>query len=568
MKVVGKFKLANNVYVILLKNNVYKIGRLSNNLVYYNFSLEEKKLITLVIEALMPADKKTALPEITLNKNKYNVCVSNNIYEFNPIPNINDLKLLNNIFNNQSSYLYIKNKSFDNNFIKRFVKLGKKTLVVILSSSILLSSASCLKSDIEQQFLDDEIVIEKIDQNKLIKIIDEAKINLDKVDTLENDLIPTEIVLDAQQAIDNNKVFDDLYNYDSFNFEYIKDSLNKNPNLSLDEKNLILSSSFIFEDNFGYYNYNTLLNLLSTLKINYHEESLPGIGGTYDWTINEIDLYTAKDINSANRVTFTHELAHLIQNTYNNKEYYYNKFLTEGTNSLANSEYYDNDIYKESAYFYERNIIQALSLIIGEEPFKEYYTYEDEKKIVMKLCEVYPDFERACTLVDLLNFYTSVTVGVDDLDDEAVLDIKKQITENIKFYYEEKYKKSFDNDLLMLYLVDNNSFNEKIKILYNIDDLTQFYIIDKVSPSIISTKNRDINYILELNKSSISGYIEESYQELVEYGMFDEYGNCLLEGAIVDKENNTVLRPKYDYEEKILIEINDSNRYLNESLSR
>lgn len=58
MEVVGKFKLGRNIYVIVLKNNKYRVGRLVDNLVNYDLSDKEKKLIMVIIDELLPKDNE------------------------------------------------------------------------------------------------------------------------------------------------------------------------------------------------------------------------------------------------------------------------------------------------------------------------------------------------------------------------------------------------------------------------------------------------------------------------------------------------------------------------------
>ena len=104
LKVVGKFKIGKNIYVIVLKNNKYKAGRLINNHVDYNLSNEEKKIISLVLDKILPDDRKINLLPIKINNSIYNVSVVGGIYQFNPIPNEVDLKILNNIISLSVNY--------------------------------------------------------------------------------------------------------------------------------------------------------------------------------------------------------------------------------------------------------------------------------------------------------------------------------------------------------------------------------------------------------------------------------------------------------------------------------
>ena len=143
MKIVGKFKLGRNIYAIVLKNDKYRVGRLEGNLVNYNLSDEEKKVITVIVDKLLPKNNGIKIISLKINNTVYDINVCDNICMFNPVPNESDLIILNNIFNSQSECVYagsFLNK--DNKFIKRFLKLGKRTLLVLLSSTMLLSMSS------------------------------------------------------------------------------------------------------------------------------------------------------------------------------------------------------------------------------------------------------------------------------------------------------------------------------------------------------------------------------------------------------------------------------------------
>lgn len=95
MKIVGKFKLGRNIYAIVLKNDKYRVGRLEGNLVNYNLSDEEKKVITVVVDKLLPKNNGIKIISLKINNTVYDINVCDNICMFNPVPNESDLIILN-----------------------------------------------------------------------------------------------------------------------------------------------------------------------------------------------------------------------------------------------------------------------------------------------------------------------------------------------------------------------------------------------------------------------------------------------------------------------------------------
>lgn len=603
MKVVGKFKLGKNIYVIVLKNNKYKVGRLVDNLVSYNFSDEEKKLIMTIIDNLLPKDSGIKLPSFSLGGKTYDVMLSNDVYMFSPEPDQNDLKLLNIIFNCQSEYEYVGiflNK--DSNFIKRFIKLGKRTLLVLLSSTMVLSMSSSLKNDIQEQFSDEVEISQEIDNGKLITIIEEPEINKgileddvndeppteaveeiqDNFDKVEIDELPTEVVEETQDDFDKIEIISNDYETskdakatsedtakEAFNFDDIVKAVNDNPNLTQEEKDMMLSSKKIYEDNYGYYNYGNLLNLLNTIKVNYIPE-IDKLAGTYNPLTNVMTIYGGTCFEEIDKTAFTHEFSHMIQNT--NPECG-TSFWNEGINSIANNEYYNN-MNNDSSYSFQRNVIYALDLIIGDELFRKYYTNNDVNAIVSELYKIYPDEEKANGFMALVDYYQCLFYSrlysdsftrsdYDILSEETVNSILQDLT----FYYETKYKRSVESDLVMLFFVNNNLFNEKIANMYGVPFSDVYYVTLDDMPSIVNPAGKDKVYSYNIVNQSIIGYIEESYEDCLNGGLINENGEPLSNGLIVDKENNKVLRPQYDKKET-LIEINNENRFINDNFNR
>lgn len=607
------------MYIITIKNGKYKVGRFNNNLVNYNLDSEEKALITIVIDGLLPGNNDIKLLPFELNGNVYDLSVSNNIYLFNPEPNIVDLKILNNIFNNQSECVYLGyNQNKNENFIKRFVKIGKRTIVVLLSSTMLLSVTSSLKNDIKEQFNNENVIISEVpktDDDKLITIIDEPEIEIEKTEVVENDELPTETVEKIQEDFDNQVIkeeiqvkkvnekesneFEEEKNDQSnevleendenihadielpqidesvesnkkFDFNKIIEAVNSNPNIAQEEKNVILFSKEIFEDDYGYSDFDVLLNKLKTLKIEYVPESKLGISGEYYSATNEIKFYNASNFEEVRTSVFTHEFSHLIQRS-NIGDYGCGSFLLEGTNVIANNEYYGNNSNSyDCAYGVQSSIIKALGEVLGKDVIKKLYNSSNLECFYNAMSEIGIDSIRTENFIELLDayqkcFYASNTTTQDLSNNLSYFENK--IKAEIKEFYELKYSRAMDNDLVMLFLLDNDLFKEKIVSMNNLDDKNYFYAILMDEPTLIKSADNDKNYIINFEEHAIVGYDEESYDDCLNGGLINEDGETMFSGLIIDKENNKVLRPQYSKKDMI-IEINDNNRYIENELSR
>ena len=331
----------------------------------------------------------------------------------------------------------------------------------------------------------------------------------------------------------------------------------------------MLSNPKIFEDNYGYYNYAKLLELLNTIKVIYYPDT-NDVAGTYNLLTNVMKLYDGTCLEEISKSTFTHEFSHMIQNTNPN---YGNSFWDEGINAIANNEYYCSDRENDgSNYSFQSSVIRALDLIIGGDVFRKYYTNNDLNAIKSELYRIYPDEEKANEFMALANYYQclfftqiyNLPFTDYDMTQEEVANL---IFQDLTFYYETKYGRSVESDLVMLFFVNNNLFKEKIGNMYDFPDSDIYYTILFDKPSIVNPDEKNKAYSFKVVKQNIVSYNEESYEECVSGGLINEAGEPVIKGLIIDKENNKVLRPQYDRKE-MLIEINDENRFINDDLNR
>lgn len=352
-------------------------------------------------------------------------------------------------------------------------------------------------------------------------------------------------------------------NKETFDFSKVIDAINNNLNLSEQEKNKILANRTIFEDNFDYYDINVLTKTLKTLKIKYvHDICVSNkiIKGTYDNNDNLITFYTASSLDDVTDDLFTHEFSHLFQSlTLDSSDC---SFLVEATNVLANNEYYGTEPNYDPAYSVQRNCVEMLSLIIGNSAIKKFYNLPSIHIIVDELYKIYPNYEKAYEFVGLLNSYQSLFF-ISDKDENVskkMEEIEKSIKEMLQFYYKEKYKFSAENDLIMLFKLDSNKFNMKVKEMLNLDNELVNAILKSNSSIINTTLNN--KYVFDIEKTNIIDYEDVPIDYAIDLGAVSKSGEILINGWSINSDGKTAKRPIMTKEKIKEIVIDDSNRYL------
>lgn len=352
-------------------------------------------------------------------------------------------------------------------------------------------------------------------------------------------------------------------NKQAFDFSKVIDAINNNLNLSEQEKNKILANRTIFEDNFDYYDINVLTKTLKTLKIKYVDDicvSNKIIKGTYDSNDNLITFYTASSLDDVTDDLFTHEFSHLFQSlTLDSSDC---SFLVEATNVLANNEYYGTEPNYDPAYSVQRNCVEMLSLIIGNSAIKKFYNFPSIHIIVDELYKIYPNYEKAYEFVGLLNSYQSLFF-ISDKDENVskkMEEIEKSIKEMLQFYYKEKYKFSAENDLIMLFKLDSNKFNMKVKEMLNLDNELVNAILKSNSSIINTTLNN--KYVFDIEKTNIIDYEDVPIDYAIDLGAVSKSGEILINGWSINSDGKTAKRPIMTKEKIKEIVIDDSNRYL------
>ena len=147
-------------------------------------------------------------------------------------------------------------------------------------------------------------------------------------------------------------------------------------------------------------------------------------------------------------------MSHLIQHTCN-PYINYNLFLLEGTNAIANNEYYSpGQSNYDRCYIFQQSVIKILGEILGNDVIKKTYMGGKIDYINDSLCNLIQDKDRVENFRTLLMLYHSAYLAELDNNDFFldINDIENEIKLELKYFYEIKFGRSIEDDLIMLYL--------------------------------------------------------------------------------------------------------------------
>ncbi len=358
---IGYFLHNGEKIIISKKDDKYTFKKESNT----EFTQEEKELLKNVNNLLtIKRESSRFIKKIRLSKtyDLYYDTKSRNYYWI-PEDNIYDEKdnrILNFQYNHQEEILEFENypNIEDSKFYKKILNFGKKSLVLFLASSIALSMNFPTKKNDE--------VIETTPKQTISyeeTILNETTPSTENI--IIEETIPEESVVE-ETVPEETQVDEIIYIYD---FKDVEEAIDRNPNLTEEEKNIIKSTKFIYDENYMYMDMELVLSRLETLKIIYdYNFENRYTQGTYSITDNVIKLRN-KTIRGALQ-EFIHEYLHMLQISHNS-------FLMELSNQFFTNEVImrlHNDKLIEDYYFYDN--LENKRIING----KDYTQYSDSEK--------------------------------------------------------------------------------------------------------------------------------------------------------------------------------------------
>jgi hypothetical protein len=452
------FKYQNKNYVVYYHNNEIKYGTLDeNNNILNNLNSDEYHLIDSIYQFV--SDKSHLIDAGSLNLFNKNIKVffnkKNGIYSFyeiknNTFENLPEfiLKVLNNYYNNETDILYddLKQERSHALFYRRVVNTSLISLTLIISSQVCASSISKKQLD-ETEFKFDYRVEQMINQQQFPK----EKINYEAI---------------------------------------LKTALQTNPSLTEEEKKYISLLASEIEENYQYMDLNETEKNLSRLKIKYYSSASKEIDtlkkenhysrrlGLYiaNSQKNEICLYGTKYYKTTNfsdcdtSILF-HELNHALnrETSYDNlanklsisAKSYGPRYLEEMVNELFSREYFASLSPEDytKAYAHQMPVIYALSEIINDDTTLRKFKFNSNNNyIIEKLLEIDPDESLAYELITSINsisLYDDMRVKTatkdfsKTLEDIACEKNYQKIYQIIKHYYELKFNRQMEDDLVM-----------------------------------------------------------------------------------------------------------------------
>ena len=455
MKVLIKFDYENKTYYVYQVDKSIKYGTSDN---MNSISTADKNIINEVLNLLKPSKYLINLTPFIFNGKKFDIYLDTktNFRLFNPIPLEDEIIKLNTIFNDQPFEFNVEFNDKEKEFIRKAITYGKKTVVVFIATTLMVMNLS---------FFPD--------------IINKTKLD-----------VYTSYI---QEVASYNKNISDDEFLSRINF-----AIANNNNLSNEEKIFMTSNSFFFLDNKEYIDINSLIDRLSTIKIEYSPfENNENIKGQYLRVQNTISVYESTSYKTTPYEVLTHEFMHACQEFgYTN----YNSFLVETVNNITTSEYYG----KDPSYSKYVDYTKALIEIIGSEPFKKYQCYPKDGLMVNEFVKIIDSPTKAIKLLNDLDNYKSLTLSKEVYDKEdAVVLLKENIYNTIKEYYEAKYHRNMETDLVMLYYLDKELFIDRIKEEYHLDgEYSIVYVKDKYYLNSISSNSNDNSLLISIEKQN------------------------------------------------------------------
>lgn len=230
MKRILEFQFKNIQYVTYLSGKNFVFGKLNNGNIDTKLTIEEQNLFRNILKQLESSHNMLPISQISFLGKTYQIYkdTNKNIYDFKPF-DINYLKQFNLHYNNQLDYVAIGNIK-DSLFYKRIVKIGKKTLVVLLSTSISLSLTTSM-------IYDDSLDIRQTSQEEIISIVDienslqqQIEVSKELIDEQSLESKEEPVIASSDSAEQPEEQIEDI--------ESLKDNLNT---LELDSDTLVNS---------------------------------------------------------------------------------------------------------------------------------------------------------------------------------------------------------------------------------------------------------------------------------------------------------------------------------------
>lgn len=529
MEMILKFTDNGKEYALFQEGKELKPCLIEGGVYKFNISEEDKSYCLEILEDVKPSNEIIEIAKINRNekefvhlvdkKNLFNIFyeVKNGEYV---VPCKEDIVFFNNTFNYQSEYMYLgKEEKKDGNFFKRIIKKGKKVLAVLVTSAVLFATPALAHA-------------EDIDPN--IPVLNTSTYSI------------TQDV--NSSVIEESK---------TITYEEIVSLINNNPNLSQEEKDLILTGKEFFKENCQYFDYDFVKNTLETVKIEYiSEDKRPGVKGDfhkeYDENGNEeaiIRIYNASSFEDSEKVVITHEICHGFQ-----KFDHSINALCEFINMTINNEYYGRVNKPSSTAIYDTGYTHLngygcalLEIIDNPEFVKKFHAQGSEEMLINELMKIIPDENLAySTLIaynhinlnDRLDSSSPYIRAIGERDKSAAT-----IRENLRKYYLAKTNENIETNPVMQFFLDKETFQNEIKEYYDLPGEIADINIYSLKKYINTDNLEENNMIIKVFTKYNDGYDYLTKEELI--NRYPKYINSNIDFLMTSDGKYQVPHIKY-----------------------
>ena len=461
MDIILKFEDNNIQYYVVKENDEIKYCFIENGEKKYNLNEEQEKLVNTVISKILPSNDKIKTMEYTLNGKKYDVYIDkkNYFHTFFPMPSNEELIKLNFLFNNMEEHIANEGQQTyyndhlspyepeETDFIKRIVKIGQKSVKVLLAGGI-------------------------IGISYLLLFVNSYKFISNNIEE------PAEELQYQQEIVYTQSLSDEEY------LKEIEKAINSNTNLSDEEKKVYLANPSMYLDTKENTSIAHLKEILTTVDFQY----LPLSEKNYYYPSSNIIVFSAEDFSSVPTKIINHEVSHSITKYLENRT----EVLCETVNTIYSMEYLDSlsQEFVNDSMDYPYNCVKALIEILGYDCFKQYHSINDDNLIISELCSIISNKDKAYTLIDNLNNYRDIefySLSDPELDEnskkELITNLEKIRTRVYALIDEYCYAKNgthVDDNPIILYYLDQDQFYKKL-VIDNLPEGYELFEINEVS---------------------------------------------------------------------------------------
>lgn len=408
MDILIKFIYNDREYQVRYDNEP-RYGYVNDKGVFVNIDDDiELDLVKGIFMKILPGRKIIDIGKVRYKNKEYQMYIDNDNGYRLFAPKDRDVIDLYLLYNNDRDILYKDGKHISDGYIKRLVSVKRKVIAVSVSVSILLYSGLMIS-------------------------------NMEYTKDIRND-----IVIGINDNISDEEIFDKVSN-----------ALYGNDNLSEEEKEFILDSIKIIINDKKYYDWKYIYQVLGDIRIEYIKKYNQDMDlGSYNPSKRRIICYGAKSFDDANKGTLRHEIRHAMTEFKDN----YNSFLVEVFTTIYNKDYYGEDSGYSQIIPYGRALLE----IIGSDIGKKYLGYTDTDMVEKELMKVIDETDKAVKLLNSLDVYKDMVLEGEEYyrdNKEFICELEDEIYKLFGEYYEAKYERSMDNDLIMQYYLNRSMFD-------------------------------------------------------------------------------------------------------------